>query len=927
MKHAIIFFFLFLTAVSANAQSFKTNFLKYSSTGLNSESGADFIDFDGDGNLDVLAGFESRKHLLLFKNQENTFDIEALSDTSYGFGLIKRVDFNQDGFDDILVSQRDNGTSYNVYLYLNDSNYNYTTHFVFSTGYDRIEHIDVADMDADGDLDLVIDVFANSNVFYKVTNNGNYSFTSSHIAFVGQPAELYGLADLNNDGLMDVVGAYYNFSVSKFILVAAENDTALTSGFVIHNIDTMANTNEGVVGNFVGTSLPDIFLSAQTSGTTAAVWQNNGNFTFSLVTQPVVPTSARVFLPNDYDGDGDLDVILSTFSAIEILKNNGNSTFTRQVIAPNAYINPVAWDDFNNDGLNDLLLQYRGNILVYAQNSNGQYHKFWANNDFGSGNLAIFDADLNGKKDIVGSEYYSSTQLNQTFDEKLLPTNIQDSTGMAFNITLRDFHPFDKDSDGDMELLVGQGNTLYMLTNNQGTFTASTVSSTINSARNIQEGDFDQDGNPDFIVLGNLITHLEWNGSTFTQSTLPENSHLYAIVDADVDGDEDIVYLNYDIATMTTNLRYFKYQSGSFTSTFIQNATTILGNNATGNDSKMHHADIDQDGDEDLFVVSYQANRVVWFRNDSNAVFVPTLLTSTVTTPKEVRVIDIDGDGDLDILLTSLVSANAYLFTNDGNENFTQSIFTTEVSRPTNIVVNDYDQDGDDDIFISSPIDDKLVWFENLQIDCPRTFGAASDSICYGDSLQIGGIWVNQAGMYVDSLNNAMGCDSIISFALSVYQEPGFALMLDSNLLYAGLNLSALEWYKNNSLLASTTSDTLDALIYGNGSYFLVGRNANGCIVYSDTLLVNLNFSIAESNPLRQIQVYPNPAQDFIAFSGFVNQAPITCRILSAEGKLLLKEEMYTSEKIQLSQFADGLYLLQIEQGNLQRTLKLVISR
>jgi hypothetical protein len=341
----------------------------------------------------------------------------------------------------------------------------------------------------------------------------------------------------------------------------------------------------------------------------------------------------------------------------------------------------------------------------------------------------------------------------------------------------------------------------------------------------------------------------------------------------------------------------------------------------------MHHYDVDQDGDEDLFIVSYQANRVVWFRNDSNAVFVPTLLTSTVTTPREVRVIDIDGDNDLDILLTSLVSTNVYLFTNDGSENFTQSLFTNEVSRPTNIVINDFDQDGDEDIFISSPIDAKLVWFEILQIDCPRTFGTAADSICFGDSLQVGGIWVNQAGMYIDTLMNSQSCDSILSLSLSVFKEPGFALTLDSNLIFTGQNLSGYNWYRNNQLLAAATSDTLDALLFGNGTYYLVARNANGCIVYSDTLLVNLNFSLEENNPLRQLALYPNPATNHIALTGFISKAPVACSIYSTRGEMFLQTEMATDEQLFVGHLAAGVYLVKIVQNDYATLLRLVIAR
>lgn len=56
------------------------------------------------------------------------------------------------------------------------------------------------------------------------------------------------------------------------------------------------------------------------------------------------------------------------------------------------------------------------------------------------------------------------------------------------------------------------------------------------------------------------------------------------------------------------------------------------------------------------------------------------------------------------------------------------------------------------------------------QTGCATTTGSATAAICQGDSILLGGGFQTTAGMYVDTLVNAAGCDSILTTTLSVNQ-------------------------------------------------------------------------------------------------------------------------------------------------------------
>ena len=174
MKYRIL---LALTCLSLGAasQTFEQHYLQFASTGLNSRTGADLIDFDGDGRLDVLFGFESRNELMVLKNSEVNFTPIEVFDSLNGYTHIKTIDFNTDGFDDFLMVGKKFSTNY-LYLYLNDGSYNYTATVVGTIGFDRIRQLEAGDLDSDGDLDIAFTKAANDNRIYIYENQGNNNF-------------------------------------------------------------------------------------------------------------------------------------------------------------------------------------------------------------------------------------------------------------------------------------------------------------------------------------------------------------------------------------------------------------------------------------------------------------------------------------------------------------------------------------------------------------------------------------------------------------------------------------------------------------------------------------------------------------------------------------------------------------------------------
>ncbi len=118
-------------------------------------------------------------------------------------------------------------------------------------------------------------------------------------------------------------------------------------------------------------------------------------------------------------------------------------------------------------------------------------------------------------------------------------------------------------------------------------------------------------------------------------------------------------------------------------------------------------ADIDQDGDIDLYLVGGDGSTNMLFRNDGNNQYTDVSAASKLDAlhmGSGPAFADIDGDGDLDLFVGSVDGDPIYLFRNDGNQ-FTDVTQNSGISVTADNTISasfsDYDQDGDLDLFLA----------------------------------------------------------------------------------------------------------------------------------------------------------------------------------------------------------------------------------
>ena len=244
-------------------------------------------------------------------------------------------------------------------------------------------------------------------------------------------------------------------------------------------------------------------------------------------------------------------------------------------------------------------------------------------------------------------------------------------------------------------------------------FTAHTISTSADGARDVYAIDLDSDGDIDVLSASENDDKIAWyenNGSesftahtitTFSDGTNPQS--VYAV---DIDGDGDIDVLSGSEGTVAV-----AWYENNGSQSFI--AHTIATNSTASHTRSVHAADVDSDGDMDVLSASVYDNKVNWYENNGSQSFTARTITTTGSQARDVYAVDLDRDGDIDVISASWNDNKVSWSENNGSESFTTHTITSSALGVYNVYVADVDSDGDLDVLSSSGTDGKTVWYEN----------------------------------------------------------------------------------------------------------------------------------------------------------------------------------------------------------------------
>ena len=284
-----------------------------------------------------------------------------------------------------------------------------------SSGY-QTKALALADLDRDGDLDLVIGN-AGANKAYANDGHGVFTLTT---ATLGSGATALAVGDVDGDGLVDVVVGkaggtpelYLNGASLAFTLETepfAAHGTATTSALLFTDVNRDGRLDL-VVGHD-GSAL-HVYLN-DPAGTAGSRFLAAVALTASAVT---------ALAAGDFDGDGDTDLVAGGASSVVFFKNTtpagaGTATFdaAQTVGSVSSAVTAIVVGDVDMDGDLDLVVGTASDALGLHLNRAGSpaWLGFAASTPLGSTvttkALALGDLNRDGKLDLVAG---NGTQTN-----------------------------------------------------------------------------------------------------------------------------------------------------------------------------------------------------------------------------------------------------------------------------------------------------------------------------------------------------------------------------------------------------------------------------------------------------------------------------------------------------------------------------------
>jgi hypothetical protein len=694
-------------------------------------------DLDGDLDIDVLIASYNDDLIAWYESDlaqtaggsPPAFTRHVISVNADGATSVFAADLDGDEDCDVLsASRNDDKISWYENIGVSPASF---FERVISTSANNATSVHAADVDGDGDLDVLSASFL----------DGEISWYENRLDEEGQTGSPF----LRHIITEEALGAESVFAAD----VDGDGDTDVLSASVVDDTITWYEQELGVETNDDGEEVEVILFTAHVVSATA--------------------DGAKVVRAADLDGDGNIDVLSASFEDDKIAwyRNDGATppAFTEHVISTSAdSVASIHVEDLDSDGHLDVLSASRfDDKIAWYRNDGAEpipgFTEQVISTDAVSAD-AVFAADLDsdGHIDVLSASSLPGTPSkndkvawyrNDGSSPPDVPVFVEQEPISTTAEGAVSVWVADLDDDGDADLLSAGGSDRIAWYENDGAtppgFFRMSISTTASGASAVFSADLDGDGLLDVLSAAAESDTVAWHENRLDSSEpfleheiSTEVGGASSVYAAGLDGDDDVDVLvaGFDDGTIS----WFENRLDSSEPFLEHEISTEMGGA-----SSVYAARVDGDDDVDVLAAGFEDDKISWFENLGDSP--PTFEEHVVITrpeddedvpvaigPRSVFAADIDGDGDTDLLSASSGDGLIAWYANDGATppTFTQFAITRSRELAAKVFAMDIDGDGDTDVLSASTGDDTVAWYEN-DGESPPSFATHFVSVGVGD--------------------------------------------------------------------------------------------------------------------------------------------------------------------------------------------------
>ncbi len=374
------------------------------------------IDFDNDGDLDLVGGYYSQVgNVNVLRNDGNRVFTATIA-YQYDFTLMSFLtseDFDNNGLGDLYFRDLDG----DYFIQFQTAPNDFGPPVYSSQSFVNYSLIAMQDMNLDAIMDVIIfDGNIQSITIY--VGNGAGDFTPWNLPQTGGyvPASFlqFTLLDLDQDGDKEMLTMYQGNEA--IIYLENNGDNFDTTWQYIADIPLFGSGNIFFKAADVdGDGAEDLI----TSTTELQWWKNLGEFQFDAPISLGEIGANAGFALADFNTDGAIDIFRNDDSTPAWLQNDGSGNFPTYVdlgLLPNI---TVKSEDYDNDGHMD--------VLATDQFSNGATGIHWnnGNGDFEAKQVITYSQ-------LSGNQFLSAIPTKEGMEIKILATDFANSGTAVF---------------------------------------------------------------------------------------------------------------------------------------------------------------------------------------------------------------------------------------------------------------------------------------------------------------------------------------------------------------------------------------------------------------------------------------------------------------------------------------------------------------